>query len=211
MLAALAYRAYLRARGGTELEQSDSSLQRAYLRARGGTASMIAVDGRCAGLSPRTRRNPSRVERRTDRSGLSPRTRRNHVDACHCARIGRRGLSPRTRRNPRTDGQAVSTGPISAHAEEPQCQLAQLRNARPISAHAEEPSLPALDRRLAGLSPRTRRNPAPQSRRAVAQGPISAHAEEPLPHNPLFPQRNPLFPSKLSKSARPRLTRHDAA
>ena len=78
-----------------------------------------------------------------------------------------------------------------------------------------------------GLSPRTRRNrPASvrfraylrarggtgsRHRRARRAGPISAHAEEPLPHNPLFPQRNPLFPSKLSKSARPRLTRHDAA
>ncbi|APH54927.1 Hypothetical protein GbCGDNIH9_1629 [Granulibacter bethesdensis] len=112
---------------------------RVYLRARGGTRVVENMLEPSQGLSPRTRRNrPSDVFFARPRGSISahaeePRAARTAIATRGVylrARGGTRlaslrypsakGLSPRTRRNPREARcLLMCLGPISAHAEEP--------------------------------------------------------------------------------------------
>ncbi|ABI62599.2 Hypothetical protein GbCGDNIH1_1701 [Granulibacter bethesdensis CGDNIH1] len=153
-----------------------------------------------SGLSPRTRRNPDEAPNAevTERSISAHAEEPSRKTApCLCrwvylrARGGTRqtnrarqletGLSPRTRRNPEkylTDVEGV--GSISAHAEEPPTVVGSLRSQGVyLRARGGTTWGTIVQRPLAGLSPRTRRNRIRWGQRETNRRSISAHAEEP--------------------------------
>jgi hypothetical protein len=149
-----------------------------YLRVRGGTCYRRPFNRASRGLSPRTRRNRCRANRRARTKGSisayaeEPCSRSAYMKthrvylrvrggtgldtrAPHCYW----GLSPRTRRNHRV--------------------------------------APKIHRRK-GLSPRTRRNLFKRRKLIEPRGSISAYAEEPLDHNLMIQNRKRRFPSSKS-------------
>ncbi len=172
----------------------------AYLRVRGGTPVVESGVGALVGLSPRTRRNPSRAI--LVREGAGPisayaeeplhRTQdhrlsgaylrvRGGTSFCAASTTGEGGLSPRARRNPHRDHvQKRAPGPISACAEEPRPgPRSTLRCRAYLRVRGGTGCCGRCWAAHGGLSPRARRNRACAHRHPRWRGPISACAEEP--------------------------------
>ena len=172
----------------------------AYPRSRGGTVGQAGERHLEQGLSPLTRGNPQRHDRlqvvygpipahagepsrRPRQCGqlwAYPRSRGGTgVDHDETPTGG--GLSPLTRGNPTVFYLGIRTcGPIPAHAGEPcrRCRCRHSWRAYPRSRGGTVSPTQSL-RRIVGLSPLTRGNPAGPSTTPDVKGPIPAHAGEP--------------------------------
>ena len=175
---------------------------RAYPRGRGGTRiGHQGFDGR-QGLSPRTRGNPVPCaataacpgpipadagepwveHRHRAKSGAYPRGR-GGTGFSYATDATQWGLSPRTRGNPhRNEVQQARHGPIPADAGEPRPGPPAPAAVRAHPRGRGGTPLPSLlQRRHAGLSPRTRGNRDQRRLCRHPPGPIPADAGEPPP------------------------------
>ena len=179
---------------------AEKSRGKAHLRASGGTPSPSCTNSTVIGASPRERRNlpllldDRAIWRRISARAEEPATQRSHV-ACLEAHLrasggtpndSRRafpfsGASPRERRNrARRCAMNGYERRISARAEEPGLSVLRCGNdGAHLRASGGTEAIKVTAQVLKGASPRERRNPRTQNRRALHRRRISARAEEP--------------------------------